>query len=139
MVVLGDVDLLLDFVKLVHGDVAGLLEAVSDLQRVDTLVEELLGLLEDGAGEHDDSGGSISDFVVLRCGQLDQQLGGLVMNLDGNVKGGLVLTSIFSRMVAPSLVMMTSPSGETSILSMPLGPRDVFRRLATVLAAKMLI
>jgi len=50
-----------------------------------------------------------------------------------------VLTSIFSRMVAPSLVMMTSPSGETSILSIPLGPREVLRRLATVLAARMLI
>lgn len=28
-------------------------------------------------------------------------------------------------MVAPSLVMVTSPSGDTSILSIPLGPREV--------------
>jgi len=35
--------------------------------------------------------------------------------------------------------MMTSPSGETSILSIPFGPRDVFKRFATVTAAKMLI
>jgi hypothetical protein len=34
---------------------------------------------------------------------------------------------------------MTSPSGETSILSIPFGPRDVFKRFATVTAAKMLI
>jgi len=35
--------------------------------------------------------------------------------------------------------MMTSPSGETSILSIPFGPREVLRREATVLAAVMLI
>jgi len=34
---------------------------------------------------------------------------------------------------------MTSPSGLTSILSIPFGPRDVFKRFATVTAAKMLI
>lgn len=49
------------------------------------------------------------------------------------------LTSIFSRMVAPSLVIITSPSGLTSILSIPFGPRDVFKRFATVTAAKILI
>mmetsp|Transcript_52102 Transcript_52102/g.111444 ORF Transcript_52102/g.111444 Transcript_52102/m.111444 type:complete len:379 (+) Transcript_52102:815-1951(+) len=46
-------------------------------------------------------------------------------------------TFICSRMVAPSLVMVTSPSGLCSILSMPLGPRDVFRMLQTALAARM--
>lgn len=30
-----------------------------------------------------------------------------------------------SRIVAPSLVMVTSPSGDTIILSSPLGPSDV--------------
>mmetsp|Transcript_15762 Transcript_15762/g.23074 ORF Transcript_15762/g.23074 Transcript_15762/m.23074 type:complete len:242 (+) Transcript_15762:836-1561(+) len=34
-------------------------------------------------------------------------------------------TSIRSMIVAPSLVMVTSPSWETRILSMPFGPRDV--------------
>ncbi len=33
--------------------------------------------------------------------------------------------TILSRIVAPSFVMVTSPSGLTSILSRPLGPRDV--------------
>ena len=35
------------------------------------------------------------------------------------------LTSIRSMIVAPSFVMVTSPSAETRILSIPLGPRDV--------------
>jgi hypothetical protein len=42
-------------------------------------------------------------------------------------------------MVAPSFVIMTSPSGLTNILSIPFGPNDVFKRLATVLAANILI
>ena len=50
-----------------------------------------------------------------------------------------VRTSIFSRIVAPSFVMITSPSGLTSILSIPFGPRLVFKRFATVTAAKILI
>eukprot|EP00004_Rigifila_ramosa_P012773 TRINITY_DN2790_c0_g1_i3.p1 TRINITY_DN2790_c0_g1~~TRINITY_DN2790_c0_g1_i3.p1 ORF type:complete len:650 (+),score=158.03 TRINITY_DN2790_c0_g1_i3:1287-3236(+) len=48
------------------------------------------------------------------------------------------LTSIRSMMVAPSLVIVTSPSGFWSILSRPFGPRDVLRMLATVRAARML-
>mmetsp|Transcript_49789 Transcript_49789/g.107842 ORF Transcript_49789/g.107842 Transcript_49789/m.107842 type:complete len:452 (+) Transcript_49789:440-1795(+) len=47
-------------------------------------------------------------------------------------------TFICSRMVAPSLVMHTSPSGLCSILSMPLGPSDVFKMLQTAFAAIML-
>ena len=41
-------------------------------------------------------------------------------------------------MVAPSLVMVTSPSGETRILSIPFGPRDVRTILEMDLAAMML-
>ena len=46
-------------------------------------------------------------------------------------------TSILLSMVAPSFVTVTSPSGLTSILSMPLGPSEVRRVLETTLAAKM--
>lgn len=45
------------------------------------------------------------------------------------------LTSICSMIVAPSLETMTSPSGLMSILSIPFGPKEVFKRFATVLAA----
>mmetsp|Transcript_9052 Transcript_9052/g.15312 ORF Transcript_9052/g.15312 Transcript_9052/m.15312 type:complete len:255 (+) Transcript_9052:1057-1821(+) len=44
-------------------------------------------------------------------------------------------TSICCRIVAPSLVMVTSPSGLTSILSIPLGPREERRRADTDRAA----
>eukprot|EP00123_Amoebidium_parasiticum_P009232 comp19346_c1_seq1/m.22273 comp19346_c1_seq1/g.22273 ORF comp19346_c1_seq1/g.22273 comp19346_c1_seq1/m.22273 type:complete len:300 (+) comp19346_c1_seq1:845-1744(+) len=46
-------------------------------------------------------------------------------------------TSIFLRIVAPSFVMVTSPSGLTRSLSKPLGPSDVRRIEATLRAAKM--
>lgn len=46
-------------------------------------------------------------------------------------------TSICWRMVAPSFVMVTSPSGETIILSRPFGPSDVLRTSAMAFAAKM--
>ena len=46
-------------------------------------------------------------------------------------------TSIILRMVAPSLVTVTSLSEDTIILSRPLGPSDVRSVLATVLAAWM--
>ena len=48
-------------------------------------------------------------------------------------------TSISFSMVAPSLVMVTSPSESTSILSRPRGPRLVRTRSATRRAAAMLL
>ena len=47
-------------------------------------------------------------------------------------------TAILSKMVAPSFVMVTSPSGETIILSMPLGPNEVRSKPETDRAAMML-
>ncbi|RNA25965.1 t-complex 1 subunit alpha [Brachionus plicatilis] len=48
------------------------------------------------------------------------------------------LTCICLRMVAPSLVMVTEPSDDWIILSMPLGPSDVRTASAIDLAAIML-
>mmetsp|Transcript_96320 Transcript_96320/g.281412 ORF Transcript_96320/g.281412 Transcript_96320/m.281412 type:complete len:279 (+) Transcript_96320:973-1809(+) len=46
-------------------------------------------------------------------------------------------TSIFSRMVAPSFVTRTSPSGPTTILSIPFGPIELRIVSAIALAARM--
>jgi len=46
-------------------------------------------------------------------------------------------TSICLSMVAPSFVIVTSPSGDTIILSRPLGPSDVRTMSAIALAASM--
>ena len=46
-------------------------------------------------------------------------------------------TSILSRIVAPSFVVVTSPSGLTRILSIPLGPNDDLRVELTAFAARI--
>ena len=72
-------------IKLVDGDVASLLETIGDLERVNALVEQLLGLLEDGASEDDNTGGTVTNLVILGSGELNKKLGGLMMDLNGNV------------------------------------------------------
>lgn len=44
VVVFSHVDFLLDLLQLFHGDFTGSVEAVCNLEGVDTLIEELLGL-----------------------------------------------------------------------------------------------
>ena len=46
--------------------------------------------------------------------------------------------SISFKIVAPSFVIVTSPRPSTNILSIPLGPNDVFTNCATNVAANML-
>lgn len=65
VVVLLNVDLLLDFTDALGGDITSFLETISNLEGVDTLIKELLGLIEEGSSEHDDTSGSITDFIVL--------------------------------------------------------------------------
>jgi len=48
-------------------------------------------------------------------------------------------TSIFCKIVAPSLVISVSPRPSLIILSMPLGPRLVLMQSATALAAWILV
>lgn len=63
-----------------YSDFAGSFKAVSDLEWMDTLVEQLLGLLKDGTSQHDNTGGSISNFIVLGSRKFSQKFGGLVMD-----------------------------------------------------------
>jgi len=74
---------------------------------VDVLLHEFVSALEELSGEDNDGGGTISDFSVLDLGKLDENLG-----------AGWVTSSCL-RIVAPSLVMVTSPMSSTSILSRP--------------------
>jgi hypothetical protein len=81
VVVLVNVDLLLNAFNSLGGDIASLLEAISNLKGVNTLIKEPLGLLEESASEHDDTSGTVTDFVVLGLGELDEEASGLVLNL----------------------------------------------------------
>ena len=63
------------------GDLTSLIEAVSNLEWVDALLKEFLGLLKDGSSKHNDTSGAVTDLVVLRSGKLSQKSGSLVMDL----------------------------------------------------------
>jgi len=78
---------------------------------VDALLQQVAGDLEQLAGEDDAGGGAVA------------ALGVLVLATSMTILAAGCATSISFRMVAPSLVMTTSPIESTSILSMPRGPR----------------
>jgi hypothetical protein len=61
-----NVDLLLDLINTLDSNIASLLEAVSNLKRVDTLVKKLLSLIKKGSSKNDDASGSITDLIILR-------------------------------------------------------------------------
>jgi hypothetical protein len=81
VVVFLDVELLLDVTDSLDSDVTSLVETISNLEGVDTLLEELLGLLEDGSSQDDNTSGTVTDLIVLRGGKLGQKFGGLMVNL----------------------------------------------------------
>jgi len=81
VIVFLDVEVLLDLLDSSNSDLTSLVETISDLQGVNTLLEELLGLLKDGSGQNNNTGGTVTDFVILRGGKLGQKFGGLMVNL----------------------------------------------------------
>ena len=81
IIVLLNVKWFFNLVYSVHCDVTSALKSISDFQRVDTLVKQLLCLLKDSSGKNDNSSGTIADFIVLGCRKLSEQLGSLMMNL----------------------------------------------------------
>lgn len=78
---LAELDHIRDLVKLGNGDVAGLVVSIGDPDGVDSLVDELGGLLQEGASKNHNTGGAVTDLVVLRLGELYQQLGDVVRDL----------------------------------------------------------
>lgn len=81
VVIFVDVNLSCDFLNLGNRDFASLVKSVRNFEGVDTLVEELLGLVEDSSSEDDNTGGTVTDLVVLGRGELGKEFGGLVMDL----------------------------------------------------------
>ena len=63
------------------GDVTSALKSIGNLQWVDTLVEELLSLLEDGTSKDDNTGSTITNFVVLGGREFCEKFGGLMVDL----------------------------------------------------------
>ena len=81
MIILLDIDWLLYSFYLLDCYITALFKAISYLQGVDTLVQQLLGLLQQGSCQHHHTCGSITDLVVLRIGKVNQEFGSLVLDL----------------------------------------------------------
>jgi hypothetical protein len=58
---------------------------------VHAFLNELFGSLEELSSGQDDGGGTISDFVVLGLGNIDESLGGGVDNVEEGDEGGSVI------------------------------------------------
>lgn len=67
----GKLDLVGDLIKLSNRDIAGLVVTVGDSDRVDALVDEVGGLLEQSTSKDNDASSTVTDLVVLRFGELD--------------------------------------------------------------------
>ena len=65
VVILLDVDFFLDLADTLDSNIASLLKAISNLEGVNTLVKELLGLVKKGTGENNDTSGAVTDLIVL--------------------------------------------------------------------------
>ena len=66
---------------MLHRNRACAVEALRHSHRVDPAVQQRLGLLQQRARQHDHAGGTVADLIVLRLGELDEELADLVLDL----------------------------------------------------------
>jgi len=66
-------------------------ETLDNNLRVHAFFNEVFGNLEELSSGKDDGGGTISDFVVLGLGDIDESLGGGVDNVEETDKGGSII------------------------------------------------
>lgn len=138
VVILLNVNLLLNGFNSLNSNVTSTLESICYLEGVNTLIEKLLSLIEKGASENNNTGSAISNFVVLRLGKLDKKAGSLVLDLHLFNNRGTVVGNDNISIRAEIYSINQFYAYLTSILSIPLGPREVLISWATVLAARML-
>jgi len=70
-----------DLVDGLAGEGAGLVVALDDGRRVDVVLEQVLGLREQLPGQDRGGGRAVADFLLLRLGDLDDHLGGGVLDV----------------------------------------------------------
>jgi len=96
-----------DLVDLFAGVLAREVEALDDRCRVDVLFEEVLGVLEELARDRDRARRAVAGLVLLRLGDLDDHLGGRVVDVhrlqdgDAVVRDGDVAHRVDEHLVHP--------------------------------------
>ncbi len=91
MIILLNVDGLGDFVDSPYCDITSLLEPVCNLEGVDTLLEQLHGLLKKSPCEDHDSGSPVAHLVVLGLGEVDKEASGLMLDFHFLEDGGSIV------------------------------------------------
>jgi len=91
VVIFGDVNLLLDLSEFLNSDVTSFFETISNLKWVNSFIQKFLGLVKNCTSEDNNTSCSITDLVILRSGQLDEEFGGLVMNFHLFQDGGTII------------------------------------------------
>lgn len=117
--------------------------ARDDGLRVDLLLEELLCLAQQLACKNGDGRGAIAHLLILRLGDIHEDLRGGVVEVDGLQDGGAVVGDLHLawRAAVSGATQRCKLSGDappwpvdTRILSMPLGPSVVFTRSQIAMA-----
>lgn len=67
-----------NFLESFEGESQSFSVSLDDDLGVHALFNKLLGLLQEFSGKKHDGGGSVTDFIVLRSGDVNQSLGGWV-------------------------------------------------------------
>lgn len=65
IVVFLDVNFLRDIVQLAHCNITCAIETIGDLEWMDALIKQLLGLLKDCSSKHNNTCSTITDFIIL--------------------------------------------------------------------------
>jgi hypothetical protein len=66
VIMLLDVHFFLNRFDSLYCDIASLFESISDFQRMNTLVQQFLGLFKESTSKYDYTCGSITNFIILR-------------------------------------------------------------------------
>ena len=67
VVVLGDVQIFLDFINTGSGNITSALKSISNLEWMDSFFQKFLSLLENSSSKDHNTSGSIADLVILGC------------------------------------------------------------------------
>ena len=106
------------------------------------MFDELVGFSEEFTGKDGDGSGTITDFLILSLGDVDQDLGGGVVDVDRSEDSGTIVSDGDLIALGASaggdenfvLRRKYSKNSASNALTIPLGPRVVFMRSAIAIA-----
>ena len=65
VIIFWDINLFLNVIDFLHSDITSALKSISNFERMDAFVKELLCLLKDGSSKHNNTGSSVTNLIIL--------------------------------------------------------------------------